>query len=267
MEWESPWGTGFPGWHLECSVMSRELLGDQLDIHTGGIDHIPVHHTNEIAQSEAVTGKRFSQFWVHANHIKVDGTKMSKSLGNIYTLEDIQQKGFAVSAFKLLVLSKHYRTEGNFTWENLEAAQNRLRALQAFADLRFQDNPEASLLSDDYFDQNYEAILTCLQNDLNTPKAIQILGEMADHIEKYGQGLHTSHLSKFSDFLVSIDELLGLGFARSQDITHEQKQLLHQRRAAREHKDWATSDQLRDALKEQGLVVRDTSNDQIWSRT
>ncbi|MDQ5912858.1 MAG: cysteinyl-tRNA synthetase, partial [Patescibacteria group bacterium] len=116
MEWDSPWGMGFPGWHLECSVMAREILGDTIDIHTGGIDHIPVHHTNEIAQTEAVTGKKFSNFWIHANHIKVDGTKMSKSLGNIHTLQDILDKGFGLQAFKLVVLSKHYRTEGNFTW-------------------------------------------------------------------------------------------------------------------------------------------------------
>ena len=131
MEWDSPWGKGFPGWHLECSVMAREILGDQIDIHTGGIDHIPVHHTNEIAQTEAVTGKTFSTYWVHNNHLKVDGEKMAKSLGNIYTLKDITDRGFSLEAFKLTILSKHYRTEGNFTWDILEASNNRLIAFTA----------------------------------------------------------------------------------------------------------------------------------------
>ena len=111
MEWESPWGLGFPGWHLECSVIARETLGDQLDIHAGGIDHIPVHHTNEIAQTETVTGKTFSQFWVHNNHLKVDGSKMAKSTGNIYTLQTIIDRGYSLDAFKLFALGKHYTTE------------------------------------------------------------------------------------------------------------------------------------------------------------
>ncbi|HSH55871.1 MAG TPA: cysteine--tRNA ligase, partial [Candidatus Limnocylindrales bacterium] len=126
MEWDSPWGKGFPGWHLECSVIARKTLGDQIDIHTGGIDHIPVHHTNEIAQTEALTGKPFASFWMHNNHLKVDGGKMSKSLGTIYTLQDILDKGYGLDAFKLFVLGKQYRTEGNFTWEHLTAAQQRL---------------------------------------------------------------------------------------------------------------------------------------------
>ncbi|MCA9329993.1 cysteine--tRNA ligase, partial [Candidatus Saccharibacteria bacterium] len=141
MEWDSPENIarkGFPGWHLECSVMARELLGDQIDIHTGGIDHIPVHHTNEIAQTEALTGKTFSQFWVHANHLKVDGTKISKSLNNGYTLQDLIKRGYDLQAFKLLVLSKHYRTEGNFTWEILDSAQNRLNNWRTAIDILWQ---------------------------------------------------------------------------------------------------------------------------------
>ena len=113
MEWESPWGVGFPGWHLECSVIARETLGDQIDIHTGGIDHIPVHHSNEIAQTESLTDKQFARVWLHNNHLKVDGRKMSKSLGNIITLADITAHGAHPMAFKLAILSKHYRTEGS----------------------------------------------------------------------------------------------------------------------------------------------------------
>jgi cysteinyl-tRNA synthetase len=174
MEWDSPFDPngrkGFPGWHLECSVMARELLGDQIDIHTGGIDHIPVHHTNEIAQTEAVTGKHpFSQIWVHANHIKVEGTKMSKSLGNIYTLKDITDKGYDIQAFKMLVLSKHYATEGNFTWDILEAAQNRLNNWQRAGDLRWQGAGDGEPNS---------SLLEILQNDLDTPSAMSRIDEL-----------------------------------------------------------------------------------------
>jgi len=138
MEWDSPWGVGFPGWHLECSTIARETLGGTIDIHTGGIDHIPVHHTNEIAQSESLTGQQFAHMWLHNNHIKVDGRKMSKSLGNIITLSDITARGFSPMAFKLAILSKHYQTEGNFTWDILEAAQARLDHWRGYAALRHQ---------------------------------------------------------------------------------------------------------------------------------
>jgi cysteinyl-tRNA synthetase len=148
MQWETPTDLleapttqttmGFPGWHLECSAMAMSLLGETIDIHTGGIDHIPVHHTNEIAQSEAATGKKFSNFWIHNNHLKVDGTKISKSLGNGYTLSDLEQKGYSPLDLRLFVLQSHYRTEGNFTFENLTAAANRRRNWRNVAALRHQ---------------------------------------------------------------------------------------------------------------------------------
>ncbi len=265
MEWDSPWGKGFPGWHLECSVMARELLGDQIDIHTGGVDHIPVHHTNEIAQTEAVTSKQFSQFWVHANHIKVDGTKMAKSLGNIYTLQDIKDKGYDLQAFKLMVLSKHYRTEGNFTWEILEAAQNRLHNWQAAASLRWQDNPDAGTLGNDFFEENSVKLLAALQDDLDTPAALALIDGLFQHIENYGRGLHTLHLEEFKGFLDTVDSLLGINLNQL-DITDSQKQLVQEREQARDNKDWAKSDELRDQLKEQGIEVRDTPNGTIWNR-
>lgn len=265
MEWDSPWGKGFPGWHLECSVMAREILGDQIDIHTGGIDHIPVHHTNEIAQTEAVTGKRFSNFWIHANHIKVDGTKMSKSLGNIYTLQDILNKGFDLQAFKLLVLSKHYRTEGNFTWEILEAAQNRLKNWQAFADLQHQTNDNAGALEDGYFQAKAEQLLLYLQDDLDTPGAVAFIDETIQYIESHAKGLRFQYKDKFIAFLRQIDNLLGINLLKP-DITEEQKQLIREREAARTTKDWTKSDELRDQLKEQGIDIRDTPSGTIWNR-
>jgi len=246
MEWDSPWGKGFPGWHLECSVLARELLGDQIDIHTGGIDHIPVHHTNEIAQTEAVTGKRFSKVWLHANHIKVDGAKMSKSLGNIYTLQDILDKGFDLDAFKLLVLSKHYRTEGNFTWDILEAAQNRLNNWRATADRRWQGAGDGAISS---------GLLNYLQEDLDTPSAIA-------RIDKLLGADNPNGLNKLLD---EIQILLGIDLRRD-DITEEQKTIIHEREVARAAKNWAKSDALRDRLAEQGILLRDTPSGTIWER-
>ena len=257
MQWESPWGTGFPGWHLECSVMAREILGDQIDIHTGGIDHIPVHHTNEIAQTEAITGKTFSNFWVHANHIKVDGTKMSKSLGNIYTLEDILAKGFDIQAFKLMILSKHYRTEGNFTWEILQAAQNLLNKWQATADLRWQAvDTQGSADLKDY----KQSILQALEDDLNTPKAMMAVDKLTE-LEFVAE----SEVSEFNNLLKDINELLGIDLLK-EDISTEQKQLISTREAARGDKDWAKSDEIRGELEKSGLTVKDTSTGTVWSR-
>lgn len=265
MEWESPWGIGFPGWHLECSVMARELLGDQIDIHTGGIDHIPVHHTNEIAQTEAVTGKPFSQFWVHANHLKVNGTKISKSLGNGYTLQDILDKGYDLAAFRLLVLSKHYQTEGNFTWENLEAAQNRLNELRAWADLQHQPSTDTMPTElDELFRDTKAAVLEALQDNLNTPVALANLGKLVSYMQNIPipgvEGKYTDGSLQF------LDDLLGLGLANRPDITDEQKQTLKQRQEARDNKDWTQSDKLRDDLAKQGIAVRDSANGQIWNR-
>lgn len=271
MEWDSPWGVGFPGWHLECSVMARELLGDQIDIHTGGIDHIPVHHTNEIAQTEAITGKHpFSNIWLHANHIKVDGTKMSKSLGNIYTLTDIVNKGYDLQAFKVLVLGKHYSTEGNFTWDNLDAAQNRLKSWYAMASLIHQpktiDNWESLRMALAYkrigLHTSSDEMLRTLQGDLNTIDALGELDQLANEILVLPQ--NEQFISLFSTFLDDVDTLLGINL-RQPDISDDQKQLISEREVARANKDWNRSDELRDKLATAGIAVRDTPNGTIWS--
>lgn len=289
MEWGSPWGLGFPGWHLECSVMARELMGDQIDIHTGGIDHIPVHHTNEIAQTESITGKQFSQFWVHNNHLKVNGTKISKSLGNIITLKDIEKKGYSLNAFKLMILSKHYRTEGNFSWEILEAAQNRLNNWQAAADLRWQartarhpelvsgsNSAEEKILSqvqNDNLDTPQESvdiisaaqrIQLALEDDLDTPLALSVIDELFNQIEK--SSLNDSSEHDFITLLETIKNLLGIDLLKP-DITAEQKDLIDQRMRARKEKDWAKSDELRNTLKEQGIEVKDTDHGPVWSHS
>lgn len=252
MEWESPWGTGFPGWHLECSVIAYENLGEQIDIHTGGIDHIPVHHTNEIAQTESVTGKQFSKFWFHNNHIKVNGTKLSKSLGNSYTLTDLKDKGYSFEAFKLMVLSSSYRTEGNFTWEILEAAQNRIHNWRSMFNRRWQmhlNNTQPDVSSQ---------ILEALQNDLDTPRALTI-------IDEYFNEVASSGAMPNRDTLLAIRDLLGIDLL-DDDISDDQKQLIKDREAARAKKDWMRSDELRNQLKTQNLEIEDTPHGTIWSR-
>jgi cysteinyl-tRNA synthetase len=261
MEWDSPWGKGFPGWHLECSVIARETLGDQIDIHTGGIDHIPVHHTNEIAQTEAVTGKPFATYWVHNNHLKVDGGKMAKSLGNIYTLQDVVDRGYSIEAYKLLVLSKHYRTEGNFTWEILEAAQNRLQGYQDWADLKHQKAAQTEGQLNAIYKQGLLDIFNALQDDLDTPTALAKLSELAGSADEHGVDKY-----KIQPLLNVIDNLLGLKLANRPDITHEQKDLIADREAARVAKDWKKSDEIRARLEKQGIGVRDTDGGPIWFR-
>ncbi len=271
MEWDSPWGKGFPGWHLECSVLAKEILGDQIDIHTGGIDHIPVHHTNEIAQTEAITGKRFANFWLHANHLKVDGKKMAKSLGNIYTLENISAKGYDLQAFKLLVLSKHYQTEGNFTWQILDAAQNRLRHWQAVADLRWQIKPEESKDQPAEGTNQLEVqiitasqhLLQALQNNLDTPLALSIIDEVFSHVENIGVAADIE--ASFNTLLESIRALLGVDLLSS-DIDRHIKELLHQRDIARANKQWDEADQLRKKLEAKNIGIRDSHYGSIWYR-
>ncbi len=273
MEWESPWGVGFPGWHLECSVIARENLGDQLDIHTGGIDHIPVHHTNEIAQSESVTGKEFVKYWFHNNHMKVDGTKLSKSLGNSYTLQDILDRGYSLDAFKLLVLSSHYQTEGNFTWDILTASQNRLNNWRDIAVLRHQthdtlrdddekstDDQSVSLLA------TAHAIREALSNNLDTPGTLTIIDEAFSRLAS--KSLDDIHQHALVQLLEAIDELLGLHLmATTPDISDEQKQHIIARERARDAKDWAESDRIRDELQAEGIALNDTAHGTVWTYT
>ena len=265
MEWDSPWGKGFPGWHLECSAMSMKYLGETMDVHAGGIDHIPVHHTNEIAQSEAVTGKPVASTWMHTNHITVNGEKVSKSLGNGITLEQLEEKGFSLLAFRLHVLESHYRSQSKFSWESLEAAANRLKDYQALADLRFQavTTPGYELTDMDY-GQYQKDILNALQDDLNTPEVLRIVSLIAN--ERH-DSIDESEKDAFVAFISFLDDVLGLNLLSSTDITDEQKAVLQERQAARDTKDWAKSDELRNVLGKQGIGVRDTSFGPIWFRS
>lgn len=281
MEWATPADLtdehaerpGFPGWHLECSAMAMALLGDTIDIHTGGIDHIPVHHTNEIAQSEAANGVRFANYWLHNNHLKVDGTKISKSLGNGYTLQDLEEKGYDPLDLRLFILQSHYRTEGNFTFDNLTAARNRRLNWRNVAALRHQIHD--TLTTDEVTEDESKtvslyaaskALVETLSDDLNTAEAMAIIDGAFDIV--LSSKLATIHQHALVSFLETIDELLGLKLLETtQDISDDQKRLIIERTRARDNKDYARSDEIRDELEKSGIAVRDTASGPIWEYT
>lgn len=272
MEWDSPWGRGFPGWHIECSAMAMEKLGETIDIHTGGIDHIPVHHTNEIAQSEAATDKRFANYWLHSNFLMVNGTKISKSLNNGYTLQDLSDKGYSPLEFRMFVLQSHYRTESNFTWDNLEAVKNRLKNWSNTAALRHQT------IDPPYDDQDYstseasvlylntgQAVKNALQDDLNTPHAFSLIEEAFSYARTHM--VESADLKEFESLLELIDRLLGLELLSSSgDIDDETKDLIDQRQQAREARNWEQADTIRDLLAKKDITVRDTKHGAVWER-
>ena len=262
MEWESPWGTGFPGWHIECSAMALKYLGATIDIHGGGIDHIPIHHTNEIAQSESANQAKFANTWFHSAFMTVDGTKMSKSLGNVYTLEDLKDKGFSPLAFRLLILQAHYRKESNFTLESLEATSQRLKHINAFADLVWQADSDVESSSD--MGTAVKEIAEAMQNDLDTPSALESFSKLINQFDNRKPSVEEAE--KLKSFLKVFDVYFGLNLSDREDLTTQQKQLFDEREKARDSKDWAKSDELRDQLEKDGVHVNDTPNGSIWSK-
>lgn len=255
---------GRPGWHIECSVMSRQALGQPFDIHTGGVDLIFPHHENEIAQSTATEDSPvMASLFMHNEHTLVNGKKMSKSAKNFYTLTDITDKGYDPLAFRVKVLQSHYRNASNFTWESLDAAQNLLTNLRAWADLKHQ--PHAEGQDRQQIGKNYAAALktmqTAIDDDLNTSRALGELASLANQAETHG-----IDRDKLQALLNIADRLFGLQLSNRPTITDTQKHLIVERQMARDAKDWARSDQLRDELKEQGINVRDTANGPLWSR-
>ena len=283
MEWETPIDLldtipsdnkpimGFPGWHLECSAIAMSLLGKTIDIHTGGIDHIPVHHTNEIAQSEAATGQRFANYWLHCNHLKINGGKISKSLGNGYTLDDLAKRGFDAIDLRMFILQGHYSNEGNFSFENLQAAHNRLQHWRNVACLRHQthdglhsDTDNNDLRHDFSPSAAIGAVKEALNDNLETPRALAVVDQALTELDKKPpQKIYRAGLIEFLEF---IDTALGLQLMTSTpDIDDECKRLLVERRRARENKDWVASDELRDELRDYGVIVKDTAHDTLWS--
>ena len=260
MEWEYCERMGFPGWHLECSAIAINTLGETIDIHTGGIDHIPVHHTDEIAQSETFTGKTFSNYWLHCNHMTSEGKKISKSLGNGFTLEQIISQGFSPMDFKMFVLQSQYRTESNFSFENLKSAQNRLKNWQNIASLRWQvkgsDGTIPSLATK-------QIILEEVNDNLDTPKALAKIDEIFGEIIKANpEKLNYDNLLELIEF---IDELLGLNLITSTpDIPDEIKMKIIERTNVRAEKNWAKSDEIRDELLSKNIILRDTPKKSFW---
>lgn len=252
MKWNSPWGPSYPGWHIECSVMSKKYLGEVFDIHTGGIDLIPTHHENEIAQSKGMCGKIPANYWMHGEFLLINGGKMSKSLGNVYLLQDIIDKGYEPLVYKLFCYSIQYRKKLNFTWEGMDSAKislDRLRdAYQKH--LNGTDEIDESIL-EQYKNNFNEAI----NDDLNMPVAMSVVWEVAKRPEKS---------KKVSQLLKDFDRVLGLKIDeyKKQNIPNEIKELLKQREEARKNKDWSESDKIRDIIKEKGYIVKDSKEGQ-----
>lgn len=244
MHWPSPWGDGFPGWHIECSAMAMKYLGETIDIHTGGIDHIPVHHENEIAQSECATGHDFVHYWVHHDFLQVDGEKMSKSKHNFYTLQDIEGHNIDPLATRLLCMQTSYRKPLNFTWDALVAADAQLKKLQKFA----SQQTTVGVVPIAYTMKFTEALC----NDLNTAKALAVVWEVYGDTSISNEDIWAS--------LLSFDAVLGLDLAHVEKfiITDEAQALVHARDEARTQKDYARSDTLRGQLEALGYTVSDT---------
>lgn len=254
---------GRPGWHIECSAMSKATVGQPFDIHTGGVDNIFPHHENEIAQSTATGPDLYANFFVHSEHLLVDGKKMAKSAQNFFRLADITEKGADPLAFRLLVLQSHYRSQTDFSWDSLEAAGNRLANLRAIADLALQQ-PATQGISKDIIDAAKADIYAALLNDLNTPRALAAVSTFESAVTT--NGVSQNAREDYIRFLAWLDDALGLQLSTRSDITDEQKQLLHERQDARHNHDWTKADKIRKDLESQGIVLRDTPNGQVWSR-
>ena len=258
MQWESPWGMGYPGWHIECSAMSRKYLGDTFDLHTGGVDHIPVHHENEIAQSEALLGHPAVHYWMHGEFMMVDGGKMSKSLGNTYTISDLISRGYSPLAFRYLCLNAHYRSKLNFTWEAMSGAQvSYIRLLEgAYRHKNAPSSPQAALLAQDAWEQFLEAA----GDDLNIPTALGVAWTLIRSNIKSAD---------IYDALLKMDGILGLNLAQyepeqqqDESLPAEIAQLAEERQKARANKDWALSDNLREELRAKGYEAVDSKEGQ-----
>jgi len=266
MQWDSPWGRGFPGWHIECSAMSMKYLGDQFDIHCGGEDNIFPHHDCEIAQSEGATGKPWVKYWMHARFLQVGGKKMSKSLGNFYTLRDLLEKGCDPMAVRYALASTHYRQPLNFTLEGLEGAKQSIRRLQDFR-TRLKE-----AVGEGENEEIGQAIETARQgfdaglaDDLNVSVSLAALYDMVREINRLDPS--ASDAAKVLAFLERADSVLGvLGEEEAGDLEQDIEALIAQREDARKTKDFAASDRIRDELLAKGIVLEDTPQGVRWRK-
>ncbi len=267
LKWESPWSIGYPGWHIECSAMSMEYLGETLDIHTGGEDHIFPHHENEIAQSEGCTGKLFANFWFHNRFLLVNSQKMSKSKGNFYRLGDIIEKGFSPMEFRMLVISSHYRSSLNFTWDGMEQARKNLEKISRFVENIKEVRENAKSVNDNDLVElkKYESdFFEAIEDDLNIPKALGFLFELMTLVNKnIAEDSFSSENS--TSILVSwnkMNRILGLELEEKEHtkIPDEIINLAKKRDDARKGKDFEKADEFRKLVEEKGYLILDTPN-------
>lgn len=255
MQWDSPWGRGFPGWHIECTAMSTRYLGERFDIHTGGKEHIPVHHTNEIAQAFGAFGRQTANYWLHNEWLLIEKTKVSKSLGNIILVTDFLQKGFNPLAFRYLVLTSHYRQGLNFTWEGLKAGQNaldnlyeKIRELELSTSLEKPKKSRAKNLASDY----QKKFVDCLGDDLNAPQSLALLWEVVKSARLSGK-------EKYK-LILDFDKILGLDLAKIKrpEIPGAIKRLAEEREKCRQQSDWQKADEIRKEIEKKGFKIEDT---------
>ncbi|MFA5448897.1 MAG: cysteine--tRNA ligase [Clostridia bacterium] len=254
MQWDSPWGKGYPGWHIECSAMSRKYLGKVFDIHSGGVDHIPIHHENEIAQNEALTGKRTVNYWLHGEFMLVDGGKMSKSLGNTYTIKDLEERGYSPLDFRFFCLNTHYRKKLNFTFTALDSAKvSRERLMQQLA----SHKASTQKTSPEILDGLRSSFVAAIQDDLNVPLALGILFTAIK--ESKSQDIYTLALE--------FDKILGLSLTSDTSAITESfvlpaqvEILVAERTTAKKNRDFALADSLREEIARLGYAVADTKD-------
>lgn len=247
MQWESPWGLGYPGWHIECSTIGKKFLGDHIDIHTGGVDHKPIHHENEIAQSDSLEGHKVVKTWMHIEFLQVDGGKMSKSLKNIYTLNDLQEKGFNPEVFRYFYFTAHYSKQQNFTFDAMQSAKNTLQSLKQSVLTHKQGKAEID--TEKYQNEFLEAI----NNDLNMPMALAVVWKMLK--EEKSQNVY--------DTMMKFNKILGFNFDEIEqdveiDIPEDVKALAETRWQAKMQKDWAKADEYRNKLTSLGYQILDS---------
>jgi cysteinyl-tRNA synthetase len=251
MKWDSPWGLCYPGWHIECSAMGRKYLGEKFDIHTGGVDLIPTHHENEIAQSKGCTGEIPANYWMHGEFLLINGGKMSKSLNNAYLVQDIVDKGYSALVYKMLCFTTHYRNKLNFTWEAIEAANTALGRLK---EGYIKHKNGSSSVSKEEINKYKNGFMQAINDDLNIPMAMSIVWDVVKNNEKS---------KEFAELLLEFDKVLGLNIDKTdlkEDIPDEIVQLAEKRLIVRQNKDWAESDKLRDEILKNGYTIKDTKD-------
>ncbi|MDZ7795185.1 MAG: cysteine--tRNA ligase [Spirochaetia bacterium] len=263
MIWDSPWGKGYPGWHVECSAMSMRYLGEHFDIHCGGVDHIPVHHTNEIAQSESATGKKWVNFWIHAEFLVMGQHKMAKSKGNFITLRTLQEEKYDPLDYRYFCLGGHYRSQLQFTFDSLDAARTaRLNLVDRVRELRGEVDTIPELTDIGSEARRYlEEFQTQVTNDLHVPKALSVLWPLLkDSAVPAGEKLAV---------VLDMDKVLGLQLASVEEeasLDDETHKLIKEREEARAAKDFARADQIRDQLLEKGIELKDTPKGTVWKK-